>query len=53
MISGGSDQMVRALRDERVAAAARQMADEMMRGGRVMHWRGHNPLLADHTLGRA
>jgi hypothetical protein len=24
-----------------------------MDSGRVMHWRGHNPLLADHVLGRA
>ena len=53
MISGPSEQMVRSLRDEPVAEAARQMAIRMMRGGRVMHWRGHNPLLADHILGRA
>jgi hypothetical protein len=53
MICGRSKQMVRALRDEPVAEAARQMASRMMRSGRVMHWRGHNPLLADHVLGRA
>lgn len=53
MISGPSEQMVRSLRDEPVVEAARQMASRMMRGGRVMHWRGHNPLLADHILGRA
>jgi hypothetical protein len=52
MISGPWRPMVRALGDERVAEAARQMAEYMMRG-RVMHWRGHNPLLADHALGRA
>jgi hypothetical protein len=52
MISGPWQPMVRSLSDERVAEAAGQMADRMMRG-RVMHWRGHNPLLADHALGRA
>jgi hypothetical protein len=30
-----------------------RMADFMMGRGRVMHWRGHNPMLADHALGRA
>ena len=30
-----------------------QLAERMMASGRVMHWRGHNPLLADHVLGRA
>jgi hypothetical protein len=53
MISGPSEQVMRSLRDELVAEAARRMAERMMRGGRVMHWRGHNPLLADHVLGRA
>lgn len=53
MISGPWEQMVRSLGDETVVEAARQMASRMMRGGRVMHWRGHNPLLADHVLGRA
>lgn len=52
MISGPWQPLVRALGDDRVAEAARAMADFMMRG-RVMHWRGHNPLLADHALGRA
>jgi hypothetical protein len=52
MISGPCAQMVRSLRDEPVADAARQMAARMMRNGRVMHWRGHNPLLADHVLAR-
>jgi hypothetical protein len=36
-----------------VAEAARRMAEFMMGSGRVMHWKGHNPLLADHALGRA
>jgi hypothetical protein len=53
MISGPYEQMVRALRDDRVAEAARRMADYMIDSGRVMHWRGHNRLLADHVLGRA
>ena len=53
MISGPCRPLARALGDEAVAAAARAMADRMMAGGRVMHWRGHNPLLADHVLGRA
>jgi len=53
MISGPCAQMVRSLRDEPVVEAAREMASRMMRSGRVMHWRGHNPLLADHILGRA
>jgi hypothetical protein len=53
MIRGPYAQMMRSLRDEAVAEAARQMASRMMRSGRVMHWRGHNPLLADHVLGRA
>jgi hypothetical protein len=53
MISGPWVQMVRSLRDERVIEAARRMASRMMGSGRVMHWRGHNPLLADHVLGRA
>jgi hypothetical protein len=53
MVSGPSEQVVRCLRDERVAEAARRMADRMMSEGRAMHWRGHNPLLADHVLGRA
>jgi hypothetical protein len=52
MIHGPCEQMVRSLRDEAVIGAARAMAEHMMRG-RVMHWRGHNPLLADHVLGRA
>jgi hypothetical protein len=51
MITGPWTQMVRSLRDERVADAARQMANRMMAAGRVMHWRGHNSLLADHVLG--
>ncbi len=53
MVSGPCEQVVCALRDEPVVEAARQMAGRMMRGGRVMHWRGHNPMLADHVLGRA
>lgn len=53
MISGPWKHMVRSLRDEYVVEAARQMAGRMMGFGRVMHWRGHNPLLADHVLGRA
>ena len=53
MISGPYKQMIRSLRDEPVMDAACEMARRMMRGGRVMHWRGHNPLLADHVLGRA
>jgi hypothetical protein len=53
MISGPVGPMVRCLGDERVAEAARRMAEYMMDSGRVMHWRGHNPLLADHVLGRA
>jgi hypothetical protein len=53
MVSGPGEELVRGLRDEAVADAARLMARRMMRGGRVMHWRGHNPLLADHVLGRA
>jgi hypothetical protein len=53
MVSGPCEQLVRALRDESVAEAARQLAERVMRSGRVMHWRGHNPLLADHALGRA
>jgi hypothetical protein len=52
MISGPAQPMVRALGDERVAEAARGLAARMMGGGRVMHWRGHNPLLTDHVLGR-
>ena len=51
MIRGPWQPLVRSLRDEAVSNAARAMADHMMRG-RVMHWRGHNPLLADHVLGR-
>jgi len=53
MISGPAGPMVRVLGDDRVAEAARRMADFMMDSGRVMHWRGHNPMLADHALGRA
>jgi hypothetical protein len=53
MISGPARPMVRAFADERVAEAARRMARYMMDSGRVMHWRGHNPMLADHALGRA
>jgi len=53
MISGPCAHMVRSLRDELVVEAAREMASRMMHGGRVMHWRGHNSLLADHVLGRA
>lgn len=53
MIRGPGESMVRCLADERVAEAARQLATRMMRSGRAMHWRGHNPLLADDVLGRA
>jgi hypothetical protein len=53
MISGPAEHLARAFHDAAVADAARQMANAMMAGGRVMHWRGHNPLLADHVLGRA
>ena len=53
MISGPAGPLVRCLDDERVAEAARRMAEFMMGSGRVMHWKGHNPLLADHALGRA
>jgi hypothetical protein len=53
MISGPARPLVRALGDDLVAAAARAMARSMMDRGRVMHWRGHNPMLADHALGRA
>jgi 5-methylcytosine-specific restriction protein B len=53
MISGPVAPMVRCLDDERIVEAARRMAEYMMDSGRVMHWRGHNPLLADHVLGRA
>jgi hypothetical protein len=52
MVSGPYRPLARSLLDERVAEAARRMASQMMRG-RVMHWRGHNPLLTDHVLGRA
>jgi len=53
MISGAGDELARYLRDERVSGAARAMASRMMASGRVMHWRGHNPLLVDHAVGRA
>ena len=52
MISGPAQPMVRALGDQRVAEAAQRLAARMMDSGRVMHWRGHNPLLTDHVLGR-
>ncbi len=52
LIRGPWAQLARALADERIGFAARQLAQRMMRSGRVMHWRGHNPLLADHVLAR-
>jgi hypothetical protein len=53
MISGPAEELARCLRDARAAAAARAMASQMMASGRVLHWRGHNPLLVDHALGRS
>jgi hypothetical protein len=53
MIRGPYEEMVAVLGDPEVAGAARALAERMMSGGRVLFWRGHNPMLADHVLGRA
>lgn len=56
---GGFDQMIvvggyrhveTALRDKVIASAARNIAQHIMSQGRVLHWRGHNDLLADDVL---
>jgi hypothetical protein len=52
LISGAHDDLVKALRDDIVADAARRLAARAMGRGRVLHWRGHNDFLADHVLGR-
>jgi hypothetical protein len=53
MVSGPHDELVAVLGDEVVAEAAGALARRMMDQGRVLFWRGHNRLLADHVLGRA
>jgi hypothetical protein len=53
MVSGPHDELVTVLGDDAVADAAHALARRMMDQGRVLFWRGHNPLLADHVLGRA
>lgn len=50
MIRGAGPDLARCLRDPRVAAAARTLAADVMREGRVMHWRGHNALLVDEAI---
>lgn len=51
MIRGPGPELARCLLDPRVAAAARKLAADVMREGRVMHWRGHNALLVDEAIG--
>ena len=53
MVSGPHDEFVAVLSDDAVAEAAEALARRMMGQGRVLFWRGHNRLLADHVLGRA
>ena len=53
MLSGPHDGMVTVLGDAVVAEAAKALAQRVMCQGRVLFWRGHNRLLADHVLGRA
>ena len=53
MVSGPHDEFVAVLSDDAVAEAAQALARRMMGQGRVLFWRGHNRLLADHVLGRA
>ena len=53
MVSGPHDALVAVLGDAVVAEAAHALARRMMDQGRVLFWRGHNRLLADHVLGRA
>lgn len=51
-VAGRARDLVAALRQDRFASAARELAARVMRH-RTIHWRGHNYLLADHVLGRA
>jgi hypothetical protein len=53
LVSGASGDLARAFGDDVIADAARRLATRAMRRGRVLHWQGHNELLADHVLGRA
>jgi hypothetical protein len=53
MVRGPHEEMAAVLGDAVVADAARALAQRMMDQGRVLFWRGHNRLLADHVLGRA
>jgi hypothetical protein len=51
MVRGPYDEMVAVLGDSVVAGAARALAQRVMGQGRVLFWRGHNRMLADHVLG--
>jgi hypothetical protein len=53
MVRGPYDEIAAVLRDPVVAEAAQALAERVMGSGRVLFARGHNRLLADHTLGRA
>jgi hypothetical protein len=50
-VLGGQGDLVAALWHERFGAAARVLAEHLMRK-KAMHWKGHSYLLADHVLGR-
>jgi 5-methylcytosine-specific restriction protein B len=51
-VSGSRSDLVRALWHEPFGAAARALAEHLMRK-KTVYRRGHNYLLADHVLGRA
>jgi hypothetical protein len=53
MVSGPHHEFAGVLGDAVVAEAAQAVARRVMDQGRVLFWRGHNRLLADHVLGRA
>jgi hypothetical protein len=50
LIRGPWAELVTALANPVVATAARQIAGRIMAGGRTLHWRGHNRLLAADAL---